>query len=100
MSLKRTGEGKMKQYKNIYSFIDDYNKKVGDYYFSHDTLKFFGERVSEMRILKNTVKITDEMDEKRECYILSSLQRNYPSGAKRSYSYFDCETLERVFIKE
>jgi len=89
----------MKEYKNIYSFINDYNKKVGDLYFSHENLKFFGERVSEMRIFKNTVKITDNMDEKRECYILSSLQRNHPSGARRSYSYFDCETLERVFIK-
>ena len=90
----------MKKYNNIYSFIDDYNKKVGDLYFSQDTLKFFGERVSGMRIFKNTVKITDNMNEKRECYILSSLQRNYPSGAKRSYKYFDCETLKRVFKKE
>jgi hypothetical protein len=90
----------MKKYDNIYSFIKDYEEKVGGYYFYYNTLKFFGERVSEMRILKNTVKITDNMDKKRECYILSSLQRNHPSGARRSYSYFDCETLERVFIKE
>ena len=86
----------MKKYNNIYCFIDDYNKKVGDYYFSHDTLKFFGERLSEMYLLKNTVMIKDCLGLKHECYVLSSLQRNNPSGAKRVYNYFDVETLERV----
>ena len=86
----------MKKYNNIYSFIDDYNKKVGDYYFSHDTLKFFGERLSEMYLLKNTAMIKDCSGSKHECYVLSSLQRNNPSGAKRAYNYFDVETLERV----
>ena len=90
----------MKKYNNIYCFIDDYNKKVGDYYFSHDTLKFFGERLSEMYLLKNTATIKDCLGEKHECYILSSLQRNNPSGAKRTYHYFDVETLKRVIYKK
>lgn len=86
----------MKKYYDIYSFIDDYNKKVGDYYFSHNTLKFFGERLSEMYLLKNTVMIKDCLGSKHECYVLSSLQRNNPKGATRAYNYFDVETLERV----
>ena len=65
-------------------------------FFNSSNLKFFGERWSEMRVLKNTTTITDCCNEKHECYVLSSLQRNAPGGAKRAYHYFDVNTFEIV----
>lgn len=61
-------------------------------FFSRDTLRFFGERISEMRVLKGTVMIDGH-----ECWTLSSRQRNAPEGVKqRRYHYFDINTLEVV----
>jgi hypothetical protein len=80
-----------------WKFIQDYySKNPEGHYFDHDTLKFFGERTSEMRVLKNTTVIKNYKGEKQECYILSSLQRNHPSGPTRKYTYFDIETLDHV----
>jgi hypothetical protein len=44
-------------YKNIDEFIKAYyTKNPEGHYFDQETLKFFGERVSEMRLLKKTAK--------------------------------------------
>ena len=83
----------------INELIKTYYKKNPDgHYFDKDTLKFFGERISDMYVLKNTVKIKDISGEERECYIVSRLQRNYPGGARRTYAYFDVETLDDIII--
>ena len=66
------------------------------HFFSTDTLKFFGERISEMRVLKETVKVKTWSGEVHECYVLSSLQRKNPSGPKRAYHYFDINTFELI----
>ena len=66
------------------------------HYFDHDTLKFFGERISDMRLLKNRKTVTDTSGEKHDCYVLSSLQRKCWTGPKRNYAYFDVETLDDV----
>lgn len=87
----------MKTYNNIYSFISDYYKaNPRGHYFDRDTLKFFGERLSDMRISKKTEIISDYSGEKRECYVLSRLQRKYPGGARRTLAYFDIYTLDDV----
>lgn len=63
------------------------------HFFSKETLRFFGERISEMRVLKGTVTIDGH-----ECWMLSSRQRNAPEGVKqRRYHYFDINTLEVVY---
>lgn len=59
------------------------------HFFDKETLRFFGERISEMRVLKKT-EIVDGV----ECYVLSSLQHNAPGGARRAYHYFDAATFE------
>jgi len=80
-------------------FIDDFERRhPGSYFFRRNTLIFFGERISDMRILKETATITD-YDGAHECYVLSSLQRKYPGGPRRKYHYFDVDTLEHIIPK-
>ena len=66
------------------------------HFFDNDTLKFFGERKSEMRVLKGTVKREDFYGNEHECYVLSSYQRKHPCGPQRKYHYFDVNTFEIV----
>ena len=62
-------------------------------YFSPDNLRFFGERISEMRVLKGTVMVDGH-----ECWVLSTRQRNAPAGVpQRRYHYFDINTLEHIY---
>ena len=75
-----------------------YRKNPSGHYFDHDTLKFFGERVSDMRLLKGTVKVKDVCGEEHEAYCISRLQRKYPGGPRRTYAYFDIETLDDIII--
>ncbi len=82
-------------YKNINEFIKAYYEKNPDgHYFDPETLKFFGECLSEMRLLKKTVKIKDISGKEYEAYVISRLQRNHPGGPRRTYAYFDADTLE------
>lgn len=67
------------------------------HFFDRDTLKFFGERISEMIVWKNTVTVTDNHGKNHTCYVLSTLQRNHPSGKQRAYHYFDSITFDEVF---
>ena len=66
------------------------------HFFDSKTLKFFGERMSDMYVLKGTVKINDCSGNEHECIVLSSRQLKYPSGPKRIYHYFDACTYEQV----
>lgn len=81
----------------VYELKDRYKTRHSDgHFFDSDTLKFFGERYSEMRVLKNLSCVTDYCGQNHICYVLSSLQRNYPSGPRRIYHYFDTETYDVV----
>ena len=73
-----------------------YEKHPNGHFFDRNTLKFFGERLSEMRVLKGTVLKKDSMGEMHTCYVLSSLQRKCPTGARRVYHYFDTKTFNEV----
>ena len=69
------------------------------HFFDADTLRFFGERLSEMRVLKNTVEITDVCDNKHTCYCIAAKRRknwNGPSKPYTHYHYFDVETFQHV----
>ena len=87
-------------YKNIDEFIKAYYEKNPDgHYFDQETLKFFGERLSDMRLLKKTVKIKDIRGVEREAYVISRLQRKHPGGPRRTYAYFDVNTLTDISIE-
>lgn len=85
---------------NTKQFIEDYERLVGDNFFSKDRLKFFGERKSEMRILLQEPNqyYTDEDGNSITVplLVLSVLQRNHPNGKQRVYYYFNANTLQRV----
>lgn len=84
--------------KTITEFITEYkNKYPKDHFFDKDTLKFFGERLSDMRLLKTREKIITADGETHICYIISTKQRNAPGGVKKVYHYFDMDTLTRIF---
>ena len=75
-----------------------YDKHPRGHYFDHDTLKFFGERISDMRLSKDTVTITDISGDVHEAYVVSRLQRKYPGGSRRTLAYFDTTTLDDIII--
>lgn len=82
---------------SVYGLIGAYQRKhPNGHYFDSDTLRFFGERVSEMRLLKGTTEVTDSLGQVHTCYCLSSLQRKHPLGPRRKYTYFDVETLDAI----
>lgn len=94
-----TQQEKHRMYMNdVYSFIREYETThPTSPMFHRDTLKFFGERFSDMRILKRIATVKEEWtEEKHECYVLSTLQRNNPNGASRDHYYFDINTLDII----
>ena len=69
------------------------------HFFDVDTLKFFGERLSDMRLLKTIYVITDIMDEKHNCYCVSAKRRKNAFGSCKPYTfchYFDTTTFQHV----
>ena len=81
----------------VWKLVDIYQgKHPGGHFFDRDTLKFFGEMLSDMRVLSETETIKDCSGEKHECYVLSRLQRKHPAGPRRTYAYFDVETLDHI----
>lgn len=81
----------------VYTLIERHNhNNPGSHFFDRDTLRFFGERISEMRVYKDTEIITDYSGNNHICYVLSSLQRKAPGGPSRAYHYFDSETYEVI----
>ena len=89
----------MEKIYSVYGLKEAYEAKYPNrHFFDKETLKFFGERMSEMRISKGTKVITDIDGNKIECYELSSLQRNHPLGARRVYHYFDVNTLRAITL--
>lgn len=101
-----TGKGKAEgerqwpfgaQPKDMDDFINLYGIMRPDgHFFDRDTLKFFGERQSEMRLLKETEVAYDRHGERHECYVISLLQRNAPEGPTRVQRYFDMETFHMI----
>jgi len=87
----------MEKIANIDDLIYQYYKKnPNGHFFDYDTLKWFGESRSRMRLLKGTTFITKWNGEKVECYIISKYSAKYPGGGRTTYAYFDVNTLEDV----
>ena len=81
----------------VYEFRRIYLEKHPDsHFFDRKTLKFFGERMSDMHLRKD-VTVTDYLGNKHKCYVLSKYQRNASISPRYSIHYFDMETLDEVF---
>lgn len=66
------------------------------HFFDAETLKFFGESMSRMYVLKETVKIFDYLGDPHECYVLSKQGKNLLGQKMRTYAYFDTKTFEEI----
>ena len=87
----------MEKITNIDDLIYQYYQKHPDgHFFDYDTLKWFGECRSRMRLLKGTCLITNYRGEQVECYIVSKFSAKYPGGGRTTYAYFDINTLDDV----
>lgn len=88
-----------KHYRTLGALISDIRRVPGNtHMFEPSTLKFFGVRLSESRLLMNT-KMVETDDGEKECYVISERHRNYPGGARRVNVYFNVDTLQREFEK-
>lgn len=72
------------------------NAHPESHFFDYDALKFFGESLSTMNVLSRTTEVKDYNGDKHECYVLSKLSRTHPMGPRRTYAYFDVNTLEYI----
>lgn len=86
----------------IYELKREHEKhNKGSYFFSKNTLAFFGESLSRMRVLKNKIDVVDSIGEKHTCYVVSSTRNKNAFGRCKPYIvhlYFDSTTFEDVII--
>lgn len=75
--------------------IQEYEKRNSPY-FDKKTLKFWGEKISDMKILKDTVIKKDFQSNKHECIVLSKISKDFYGNSYRNYDYFDIDTLDRI----
>ena len=82
---------------NVRELICAYYQKHPDgHFFDRDTLKFFGETRSGMRLLKGTRIKRSASGDVHTCYCISARRRTWSGTLARAYHYFDVETLEDV----
>lgn len=87
----------MEKIRDIYDLRAAYKEKhPSGHYFDQATLKWMGERLSEMRVLKKKVVVKDSLGEEHTCYCVSAISRTFPGGPRRTYNYFDVGTLDVV----
>jgi hypothetical protein len=83
--------------RDVYDLKAAYQEKHPEgHFFDIQTLKFFGERLSEMTLLDKQATIVDYLGEKHKCHVLSTKQNGFPGGPKRRYHYFDVDTIEHI----
>lgn len=86
-----------KKIRNIYDLkYEHLRKNPHSHFFDRETLEFFGERLSSMRLLQGTVEKPDSLGVMHTCYVVSSTQKVPMVGRKRVYHYFDTGTLEDI----
>lgn len=68
------------------------------HFFDKDTLAFFGEKISEMKVDKNQVVIKDSLGQDHTCYVLKAVQHNYPDPnyIATGIHYFDSESFDDI----
>lgn len=71
-------------------------KHPNGHFFDPETLKFFGETLSSMRVLRGFVQKKDSMGEMHTCVCLSKLSKDFMGKKRRNYAYFDVDTFEHV----
>ena len=84
---------------DIWMFVRMYkDKNPSGHFFDRDTLKFFGERMSEMRVLEGVRTVKDWRGNEHKAYCLSTRQRPPFGQPFRKHFYFDVETMEDIMM--
>lgn len=78
----------------IYELKRNYEEKQKGHFFDKETLKFFGQTLSKMRVTKD-ITVTDYRGNKHNCYCVSATGRIEGKITNNLY-YFDSETFEIV----
>ena len=83
----------------IYQFINKFEEKhPNNSFFHQEELKFFGEALSRMRVLKRKKVVKDSLGEEHTCIVVSATRhKNWAGPCKPCtyHHYFDDKTLER-----
>lgn len=66
------------------------------HYFDEGTLRFFGEKLSDMKVLGETMTIIDSIGEAHDCYVLEKISHDFMDRKMRTRGYFDVETLKTI----
>ena len=66
-------------------------------FFDKETLKYWGNRLSEMKVDKETRMVTDSKDVIHECYVLYIKHHKIIQGTK--LYYFDIHTYQQILDK-
>ncbi len=86
---------------NPYELRDQYYRhNPSGHFFDRNTLRFFGERMCEMRVFRKVENVETCDGKPHACYVLSTLQRKRPGGPVRCYHYFDTDTYDVIFPKD
>lgn len=81
----------------VSAFISLYRQNRPDgHFFDKETLRFFGEKVSEMSY-NGITEITDNCGRKREVHELRTVQHEETLGKRWKLNYFDTDTFDQVF---
>ena len=81
----------------VYQLRDAYMANNPDgHFFDKETLKFFGERWSEMRVSPQLVEVKDYRGTPHLCYELVTRQHKAPGGTRTAYHYFDKDTFQQI----
>lgn len=83
---------------DVYALKDKYRRlQPSGHFFDVETLRWFGERLSESSVDRFLETFTDSLGDEHTCYVYRSYQHNAPAGMKRHVSYLDTSTMEQVF---
>ena len=81
----------------VAELISEYRVKNPEgHFFDRETLRFFGEKVSEMRY-NGLTEITDYRGHRREVHELRTVQRFEGLGKRWKLHFFDPDTFDQVF---
>lgn len=76
--------------------LRDKSRYAEPHFFDRETLRFFGEKMSEMKVEPGPFEVTDYLGVKHTCVRLRKYSRTYPSGPRHTYAYFDTTSWKRI----
>jgi hypothetical protein len=79
---------------NQYELKANYEEKIGGYFFSRSTMRFFGDTMANYYVLKNPVDIKTPSGDTVKCWVLT--RRKAVKNGLRKDAYFSVDNFTRV----